>query len=150
MSAPMSDRLLAGHAPFSMYQRSTAALIVALLWALTFGLAVSLETATRGTMIAAMIPRIVTTANSSISEKPLRLRLPKRVHVVLSTSADTSVRGTRTTGPTRLRVTQTVFRRFVCPNVGHSKFAGNANCEEFSAARCSLVGVANNAVQWLY
>ena len=52
----MSDRLLAGHVPFSMYQRSTAALIVALLWALTFCLAVSLETVTRGTMIAAMMP----------------------------------------------------------------------------------------------
>ena len=48
--------------------------IVALLWALTLALAVSLDTVTRGTMIAAMIPRIVTTANSSISEKPLRLR----------------------------------------------------------------------------
>src|SRR4051812_46076237 len=70
----MSDRLFAGQVPFSTYQRSTAALIVALLWALTFALAVSLETATRGTMIAAMIPRIVTTANNSISEKPFRLR----------------------------------------------------------------------------
>src|SRR5438128_12459286 len=72
----MSDRLSAGHAPFSMYHRSTAALIVALLWLLTLVLAVSLETATRGTMIAAMIPRIVTTANNSISEKPARLRIP--------------------------------------------------------------------------
>src|SRR6187399_3149196 len=71
----MSDRLFAGQVPFSMYHRSTAALIVALLWLLTFDLAVSLETATRGTMIAAMIPRIVTTANSSINEKPARLRL---------------------------------------------------------------------------
>src|SRR5690242_6021599 len=76
MSAPISDRLFAGHAPFSMYHRSTAALIVALLWLLTFVLAVSLETATRGTMIAAMIPRIVTTANNSINEKPARLRIP--------------------------------------------------------------------------
>ena len=40
-----------------------------------FARRVSLETATRGTMIAAMIPRIVTTANNSISEKPLRLFL---------------------------------------------------------------------------
>src|SRR5882757_7636158 len=72
----MSDRLLAGQVPFSTYQRSTAALIVALLWELTLVLAVSLETATRGTMIAAMIPRIVTTANNSISEKPARLRIP--------------------------------------------------------------------------
>src|SRR5256885_17071663 len=71
----MSDRLFAGHAAFSIYQRSTAALIVALLWLLTLVLAVSLETATRGTMIAAMIPRIVTTANNSISEKPARLRI---------------------------------------------------------------------------
>src|SRR6185295_1036374 len=71
----MSDRLFAGQVPFSMYQRSTAALIVALLWLLTFALAVSLETATRGTMMAAMIPRIVTTANNSISEKPARLRI---------------------------------------------------------------------------
>src|SRR5436190_23309051 len=65
----MSDRLFAGQEPFSTYQRSTAELIVALLWLLTLALAVSLETATRGTMIAAMIPRIVTTANNSISEK---------------------------------------------------------------------------------
>src|SRR6187401_1179201 len=72
----MSERLFAGHAPFSIYHRSTAALIVALLWLLTLVLAVSLETATRGTMIAAMIPRIVTTAKSSISEKPARLRIP--------------------------------------------------------------------------
>src|SRR5437762_898226 len=72
----MSERLFAAHAPFSIYQRSTAALIVALLWELTLVLAVSLETATRGTMIAAMIPRIVTTANNSISEKPARLRIP--------------------------------------------------------------------------
>src|SRR2546423_353321 len=72
----MSDRLTAGQVPFSTYQRSTAELIVALLWALTFVLAVSLDTATRGTMIAAMIPRIVTTANNSISEKPARLRIP--------------------------------------------------------------------------
>src|SRR5947207_7994714 len=71
----MSERLFAAHAPFSIYQRSTAALIVALLWELTLVLAVSLETATRGTIIAAMIPRIVTTANSSMSEKPARLRL---------------------------------------------------------------------------
>src|SRR5215213_5386853 len=72
----MSDRLFAGHEPFSIYHRSTAALIVALLWLLTLVLAVSLETATRGTMIAAMMPRIVTTANNSISEKPARLRIP--------------------------------------------------------------------------
>src|ERR1700754_1011554 len=72
----MSERLFAGQVPFSMYQRSTAALIVALLWLLTLVLAVSLETATRGTMIAAMIPRIVTTANNSINEKPARLRIP--------------------------------------------------------------------------
>src|SRR5204863_4580363 len=71
----MSERLFAGHAPFSIYQRSTAALIVALLWLLTLVLAVSLEMATRGTMIAAMMPRIVTTANNSMSEKPARLRL---------------------------------------------------------------------------
>src|SRR5438128_5667 len=71
----MSDRLTAGQVPFSTYQRSTAELIVALLWLLTFALAVSLETATRGTMIAAMIPRIVTTANNSINEKPARLQL---------------------------------------------------------------------------
>src|SRR3954470_9079707 len=69
----MSERLTAGQVPFSTYQRSTAELIVALLWLLTFALAVSLETATRGTMMAAMIPRIVTTANNSISEKPLLL-----------------------------------------------------------------------------
>src|SRR5437016_3264629 len=69
----MSDRLFAGQVPFSTYQRSTAALSVDLLWALTLVLAVSLETATRGTMIAAMIPRIVTTANNSMSEKPARL-----------------------------------------------------------------------------
>ena len=43
---------------------STAALIVALLWAFTFCLAVSLETVTRGTIMAAMMPRIVTTAKS--------------------------------------------------------------------------------------
>src|SRR5258707_935905 len=79
----MSDRLTAGHVPFSTYQRSTAALIVALLWALTLVLAVSLETATRGTMIAAMIPRIVTTANNSINEKPARLRIPIDFIVVL-------------------------------------------------------------------
>src|SRR5215213_8606600 len=72
----MSDRLFAGHEPFSIYHRSTAALMVALLWLLTLVLAVSLETATRGTMIAAIIPRIVTTANNSISEKPARLRIP--------------------------------------------------------------------------
>src|SRR3954452_1732686 len=72
----MSDRLFAGHVPFSMYHRSTAALIVALLWLLTLVLAVSLEIATRGTIMAAMIPRIVTTANNSISEKPARLRIP--------------------------------------------------------------------------
>src|SRR4051794_16238630 len=72
----MSERLLAGHAAFSIYHRSTAALIVALLWLLTLVLAVSLETATRGTMIAAIIPRIVTTANNSINEKPARLRIP--------------------------------------------------------------------------
>jgi hypothetical protein len=69
----MSERVFAGQTLFSMYQRSTAALIVALLWLLTLALAVSLETATRGTMIAAMIPRIVTTANNSISEKADRL-----------------------------------------------------------------------------
>src|SRR6476661_4462740 len=72
----MSDRLTAGQVPFSTYQRSTAELIVALLWLLTLVLAVSLEMATRGTIIAAMIPRIVTTANNSISEKPARLRIP--------------------------------------------------------------------------
>src|SRR4051812_23204586 len=72
----MSERLFAGQVPFSIYHRSTAALIVALLWLLTLVLAVSLETATRGTMIAAIIPRIVTTANNSISEKPARLRIP--------------------------------------------------------------------------
>src|SRR2546423_1776749 len=71
----MFERLFAGHAPFSIYHRSTAALIVALLWEVTFVLAGSLETATRGTMIAAMIPRIVTTASNSMSEKPARLRL---------------------------------------------------------------------------
>src|SRR5947208_16933601 len=71
----MSERLLAGQVPFSTYHRSTAALIVALLWLLTLVLAVSLETATRGTMIAAMMPRIVTTANNSMREKPARLRL---------------------------------------------------------------------------
>src|SRR5438046_2820012 len=74
----MSERLFAGQAAFSTYQRSTAELIVALLWALTLCLAVSLETATRGTMMAAMIPRIVTTANNSINEKADRL-LPERV-----------------------------------------------------------------------
>src|SRR3954447_18604149 len=79
----MSERLLAGHAPFSMYHRSTAALIVALLWLLTLVLAVSLETATRGTMIAAMIPRIVTTASNSMSEKPARLRIPIDLIAVL-------------------------------------------------------------------
>jgi hypothetical protein len=63
--------------PFSTYHRSTAALIVALLCALTLALAVSLETVTRGTMIAAMMPRIVTTASNSISEKPDRLRFPR-------------------------------------------------------------------------
>jgi hypothetical protein len=65
----MSDKLLAGHAPFSTYQRSTAELIVALLWDLTFALAMSLETATRGTMIAAMMPRIVTRAFFSLQLK---------------------------------------------------------------------------------
>src|SRR3954471_23332135 len=79
----MSDRLFAGQVPFSMYHRSTAALIVALLWELTLVLAVSLETATRGTMIAAMIPRIVTTANNSMSEKPARLRIPIDLIAVL-------------------------------------------------------------------
>src|SRR6476646_7150650 len=71
----MSERFVAGHVPFSTYQRSTAELIVALLWALTLALAVSLDTATRGTIIAAMIPRMVTTANNSIKEKPDRLLL---------------------------------------------------------------------------
>src|SRR5690348_678441 len=71
----MSLMLAAGHEPFSIYQRSTAALIVALLWALTLFFAVSLETVTRGTMIAAMIPRIVTTASNSMSEKPDRFVL---------------------------------------------------------------------------
>src|SRR5688572_31446197 len=70
----MSDKLLAGHEPFSMYQRSTAALIVALLCELTFCLAVSLDTVTRGTIMAAMMPRIVTTASSSIKENAARLR----------------------------------------------------------------------------
>src|SRR5215211_6752674 len=77
----MSDKLAAGHVPFSTYQRSTAELIVALLWLLTFALAVSLDTATRGTMIAAIIPRIVTTAKSSISEKPLRLCVLRVIRV---------------------------------------------------------------------
>src|SRR5207237_788691 len=79
----MSDKLTAGQVPFSTYQRSTAELIVVLLWELTFVLAVSLETATRGTMIAAMIPRIVTTANNSMSEKPARLRLRIEIIAVL-------------------------------------------------------------------
>src|SRR5436305_752500 len=83
MSAPISDRLTAGQVPFSTYQRSTAELIVALLWLLTLVLAVSLETATRGTMIAAMIPRIVTTASNSISEKPALLRIPIEFITVL-------------------------------------------------------------------
>src|SRR6476620_9760718 len=82
----MSERLFAGHALFSMYQRSTAALIVALLWLLTLVLAVSLETATRGTMMAAMIPRIVTTANNSINEKPARLRIPTDFIAILRLS----------------------------------------------------------------
>src|SRR3954463_10857536 len=91
----MSDRLTAGQVPFSTYQRSTAELIVALLWLLTFALAVSLEIATRGTMIAAMIPRIVTTANNSISEKPARLRIPIDLIAVLRI-------GTVTVSPGRL------------------------------------------------
>src|SRR3954469_8019169 len=72
----MSDMLFAGHVPFSTYHLSTAALIVALLWLLTLVFAVSLEIATRGTIMAAMIPSIVTTANNSISENPARLRIP--------------------------------------------------------------------------
>src|SRR5262249_55055224 len=58
-------------------------LIVALLWLLTLVLAVSLETATRGTMMAAIMPRIVTTANSSINEKPARLRMPSEFIAIL-------------------------------------------------------------------
>jgi hypothetical protein len=54
MSALMSDRFVAGHAPFSTYHLSTAELIVALLWLLTLAFDVSLETATRGTMMAAL------------------------------------------------------------------------------------------------
>src|SRR3954463_2311321 len=92
----MSDRLTAGQVPFSTYQRSTAELIVALLWLLTLVLAVSLETATRGTMIAAMIPRIVTTANSSINEKPARLRIPIVFIAILRIGTVTVSPGKRT------------------------------------------------------
>src|SRR3954465_6771539 len=98
----MSDRLTAGHVPFSTYQRSTAELIVALLWLLTFVLAVSLETATRGTMIAAMIPRIVTTANNSMSEKPARLRL--RIEFMAMLRIGTVCVSCRKTDALRLRV----------------------------------------------
>jgi hypothetical protein len=70
----MSERLFAGQADFSMYQRSTAALIVALLWAWTFCFEASLDVITRGTIMAAMIPKIVTTANNSINEKPFGFR----------------------------------------------------------------------------
>ena len=44
-----------------------------------FALAVLLDMATRGTMMAAMMPRIVTTASNSMSENAVRLRLQNRV-----------------------------------------------------------------------
>ena len=66
--------VVGGPGTFSMYQRSTAALIVALLCALIVCLAVSLETVTRGTIMAVMIPRIVTMASSSMTDKPRHRR----------------------------------------------------------------------------
>src|SRR4051812_15536332 len=69
----MSLRLLAGQVPLLKYQRSTAPLISDLFWLLAFALAVALETEIRGITTTAMMPRMVTTANSSSSEKPLRL-----------------------------------------------------------------------------
>src|SRR5215211_8174081 len=112
----MSDRLVAGQVPFSIYHRSTAALIVALLWLLTFVLAVSLETATRGTMMAAMIPRIVTTANNSISEKPARLRIPIDFIAVLPF-------GTVTISPGKMDPSKEMrlFSGFVYVSVGQNK-----------------------------
>src|SRR4051812_35634796 len=70
----MSLRLLAGQVPLLKYQRSTAALISALFWLLALVLAVELETEMRGMTTTAMMPRMVTTARSSSSEKPRRLR----------------------------------------------------------------------------
>src|SRR3954464_13638768 len=106
----MSERLFAGQVPFSIYHRSTAALMVALLWLLTFVLAVSLETATRGTMMAAIIPRIVTTANNSMSEKPARLRIPIDLIAVLRIGTVTVSPGKRT----RSKVNEAVFRIRLC------------------------------------
>src|SRR5262245_21597531 len=66
----MSLRSLAGQAPFSKYQRSTAELISEMFWVLALVFAVPAETVMRGITTTAIMPRIVTTASNSSSEKP--------------------------------------------------------------------------------